>query len=136
MTDRESLAKTLGYLDHVRSAVFRGAHKKMGEIGEDWLSRSQDETPTLEGHLKRSGQHSLKLAQAGNNYNIKLTLSFGGGIANDYALYQHETEGLNHPRGGGPFYASKPLQDNIERYLKALAEQAQKDISSVKPMNF
>lgn len=38
-----------------------------------------------------------------------------------YAYFQHERTELNHPRGGGPFYLSKPLMGHYRDYLSDYA---------------
>jgi hypothetical protein len=44
-----------------------------------------------------------------------------------YAHYQHERTELHHPRGGGPFYLSRPLFDHFREYLSAYAADVLKD---------
>jgi hypothetical protein len=44
-----------------------------------------------------------------------------------YAHYQHERTELHHPRGGGPFYLSKPLFDHFREYLGAYARTVLED---------
>lgn len=39
-----------------------------------------------------------------------------------YAKYQHETPGLQHPRGGGWKYLERPLQEHYPQYLDRLAD--------------
>lgn len=39
-----------------------------------------------------------------------------------YAQYQHETFGLNHPRGGGPHFLSNPLYQGGAGYIQNLAD--------------
>lgn len=39
-----------------------------------------------------------------------------------YAHYQHERADLHHPRGGGPFYLSRPLFDHYGSFLQRLAD--------------
>ncbi len=39
-----------------------------------------------------------------------------------YALYQHETFGLNHPRGGGPKFLSGPFERSAPAYMEELAD--------------
>lgn len=41
-----------------------------------------------------------------------------------YAKYQHETPGLNHPRGGSWKYLERALTENYQRYLDNLADNA------------
>jgi hypothetical protein len=38
-----------------------------------------------------------------------------------YAAYQHNTEGLRHPRGGGPRYVSIPLESRHREWYRGLA---------------
>lgn len=38
-----------------------------------------------------------------------------------YAAYQHNTEGLNHPRGGGPRYVSIPLEARHQEWYRGIA---------------
>lgn len=39
-----------------------------------------------------------------------------------YAQYQHETFGLNHPRGGGPKFLTNPFMENVTGYVENLAD--------------
>lgn len=39
-----------------------------------------------------------------------------------YAEYQHETQGLNHPRGGGPFFLLKPFMEAGPGYVENLSD--------------
>lgn len=44
-----------------------------------------------------------------------------------YAHYQHERTELHHPRGGGPFYLSRPLYEHFREYLTAIAHGVLED---------
>ena len=44
-----------------------------------------------------------------------------------YAHFQHERADLRHPRGGGPFYLSKPLMDHYRDYLTDYAKTVLSD---------
>jgi hypothetical protein len=44
-----------------------------------------------------------------------------------YAHYQHERTELHHPRGGGPFYLSRPLFDHFREYLNAIGRSMLED---------
>lgn len=39
-----------------------------------------------------------------------------------YAHRQHEDALLRHPRGGGPFYLTRPLLEGTERFMSRLAD--------------
>ncbi len=39
-----------------------------------------------------------------------------------YAEYQHNTFGLNHPRGGGPMFLTNPFMENVARYVENLSD--------------
>ena len=120
--------RTLRMFDALPLLIFNEARNAMDKIGEDWVGKSGEAAPILEGHLRRSGQHTLLTAKAAGKLWAGIRVTFGEGVAQAYAEIQHENEDFNHPRGGGPFYVTKPFEANRERYLQALANAARRAV--------
>lgn len=70
--------------------------------------------PTKEGHLRGSISTGGEVVTSGPM--VSAVNTAGRGVSSAYAAYQHNTVGLNHPRGGGPFFLTKPLNTNMGLY--------------------
>lgn len=55
--------------------------------------------PVDTGILRSEGRADVQIVASG----IEADIEFGG-LASEYAAYQHDTEGLNHPKGGRDHY--------------------------------
>ncbi len=135
VTVRINLERLLTSPQRIRGTVQRVLRS---EIGPDLLSECVRNAPVDEGTLR--GSHSLHVAgertMTGSQFggDASGTPADGGVgtgptslavVANSvYAMYQHETIELNHPKGGEAKWAERALERNRAAYVKRLGEAA------------
>lgn len=90
--------------------------KAMRDIGQDLLGKSVERAPLDTADLRGSG-----FTEVNGTETIV-------GFTEPYALRQHEELNYNHPKGGEAKYLERPLNENINRYVKFLKDSTKKAV--------
>lgn len=104
----------------IKGNLNSGLKKAIKDSTLDLLDKSVNRAPInkdlqaeTRGNLRNSGEASFGVEQG----RIVGVVSFGGSLAQDYALIQHETPEFHHVDGEDK-YLEKPYNENIQNYLK------------------
>ncbi|HQN48347.1 MAG TPA: hypothetical protein PL104_02685 [Caldisericia bacterium] len=92
------------------------AKKAMTDIGYDLLMKSRAIVPIDKGILAQD-------SDAGFISETELIVTYGMGMARDYAVIQHERLDFQHAPGREAKYLEKPFRENIQNYISTLAEK-------------
>ena len=95
--------------------VGEGSDEGVYNAANKLLDLSKPEVPYDEGVLEASG----RVRQEGDG---KYVVSYGRGMAESYAIVQHERLDYNHPKKGKAKYLEDPLNQHREELLQIMAE--------------
>lgn len=109
------------------NALAKAANAKIKALKEstfDLLDKSVERTPInknlsaeTRGDLRKSGKASFETNKG--------FVSFGGSIARDYAVIQHERTDFNHNEGEAK-YLEKTFEENKDKYYKDISKEYKK----------
>lgn len=85
--------------------------KGFKEVCEDLIGKSINLAPVDIGDLRGSGHVEYK-----NDFDANV------GFNEPYAIKQHEHTEYEHPKGGQAKYLEQPFRENIDKYIKHIAE--------------
>lgn len=112
----EGIDKAVAQLDKRISRIKTYTPKAMRDIGQDLLGKSVKRAPLDNADLRGSG-----FTEVNGTETIV-------GYTEPYALRQHETLEYNHPKGGEAKYLERPLNENINRYVKFLKDSTKRAV--------
>lgn len=95
--------------------VAKGSDEGAYNAANKLLELSLPEVPYDEGILEASGH----VRPEGEGTYV---VSYGHGMAEEYAIIQHERLDYNHPKKGKAKYLEDPLNQNREELLQIMAE--------------
>jgi len=111
--------KFVRYLQTTPGVVSRDVEAALYQEAENMMTVSLSRTPWEFGDLKRSAHVKLPVTKGGAT---SVELAYG----TDYAIYVHEIESNQHPRGG----QAKFLQSAVEERATALTSGLTKRIQA------
>lgn len=106
----EGLRELEAKLNKVLSESDTINHKALNDVALDLLGKSIELAPIDKGDLRGSGSAKI-------NDNEAIV-----GFSEPYAVVQHEHTEYSHPRGGEAKYLEKPFRENINKYIKHIAD--------------
>lgn len=112
----EGIDKAVKEFEKRASKIKSSTPKAMRDIGQDLLGKSVERAPVDQGDLRGSGFSEVD----GTVTTI--------GFTEPYALRQHEELQYTHPQGGEAKYLERPLNENINRYVKFLEDSTKKAV--------
>jgi hypothetical protein len=98
-------------LDRMGAATKEGLH----DVALDLQGKSQRLAPVDTGDLRGSAYTEVEKEAGGYVAEI--------GFKQIYSIVQHENLEYEHPRGGQAKYLEQPAKENINRYVRHIAEK-------------
>ena len=109
----------------VRGTIRAAKNRAVKDVTFDLLDKSVNRAPINKdlqaesrGNLRNSGEASFQ-TELDRFIGI---VSFGGSLAIDYALIQHERTDFHHQDGEAK-YLERPLNENAQRYISRIRDE-------------
>lgn len=117
MIEIEGLKELNAKLKILSDLAEKRADAEIADIAMDLASKASNAAPVDKGDLRRELAAPKK---DGKGWKVGASLP--------YTRYQHEGQGFNHPRGGGPKFLEKPFRENADKYIKEIGKAIESEL--------